>query len=296
MNTRWVQQLAGCGLCATLALAGALVAASASAQVLLKEPPATLAAADIVEHRGETAALDTRFTDQTGKPVRFGDFFDGKRPVVLVLGYFTCPVVCPVVFHNTQSVFNELAWKLGKEYRAVTISFDHTDTPSMAADQQAALLGGVRRKTSDEAWPFLTGSAEEVRRLCDSLGWEYSYIPKTGDFAHPTGLIVLSPDGEISNYLYGVKYKERQLRLSLVAASDGKIGDVFDRILLRCCNYDPDAGGYVLAAQKVMKYAGLTTVALLTGVIGALVTLDRRRTRRRAHASLDPAHGNGSDE
>lgn len=253
------------------------------AQILLPEPPAEIAAADILERRGETIDLDTEFTDQTGRRVHLRDYFDGDRPVVLVFGYFTCPVVCPVVFNNTQTVFNELAWTLGKEYRAVTVSFDHSDTPSAAANQREVYLRGVDRAAGDDPWPFLTGSAEEIRKLTESAGWQFKYLPATGDFSHPTGIIIASPDGVVSNYLYGVRYEERQLRLALLDASDGRIGDVFDRILLRCYHYDPDAGSYVLAARKVMTYAGSATVIILGSVIFALVRVDRHRTRA-AHA------------
>lgn len=274
----------GAVVCATWA------ASFAPAQVILKEPPPDMAAADIEEKRGEMAALDVEFTDQNGKRVRVGDYFDGERPVVLVMGYFNCPVVCPVVFNNSKKVINELAWTLGAEYRALTISFDHTDTPAKAMAEQGAALAGVNRWTDQSAWPFLTGDAAAIRQFCDSIGWKYKYLPKTGDFSHPTAIIILSPEGRVSNYLYGVAYKERQLRLALVDASDGKVGDFFDRVLLRCYHYDPNAGSYVLAAQRVMTFAGLTTVALLSGVIAALVSFDRRRVRRaREAAGLPPS-------
>ena len=281
-------RLVGVLALAVAALAMFFAAPSAHAQALLSKPPADLEAADIVEHRGDSIALDAVFTDQNGNTVKIGDCFDGKHPVVLVLGYFTCPVVCPVVFNNTQKVFNDLAWKLGKEYRAVTVSFDYTDTSEMAKDEQSTILGGVTRHTDDDAWPFLTGSADQIQKLCDSVGWKIKRIAKTGDYSHPTGLVVLSPTGEISNYLYGVSYKQRQLRLALVAASDGTVGDVFDKILLRCYHYDPDAGGYVLAASRVMTYSGIATMALLGGTIGMLVLWDHRRARRaNARANAD---------
>ncbi len=264
----------------SVVVCAAFVAGSAPAQVILDEPPPDMAAADIAEMRGELAALDTIFTDQDGNAVRVGDYFDGERPVVLVFGYFSCPVVCPVVFNNTKKVFNDLAWTLGDEYRALTISFDHRDTAQAAYAERGAALAGVTRYTDESAWPFLTGNATTIREFCDSVGWKYKYLPEAGEFSHPTAIIVLSPDGKVSNYLYGVAYKERQLRLALVDASDGKVGDIFDRILLRCYHYDPNAGSYVLAAQRVMTFAGLTTVALLSSVIAALVSFDRRRTRR----------------
>lgn len=254
-------------------------------QPLLKDLPADLAAATIIEHRGDPIPLDLLFTDSTGKQVLLGDYFDGKKPVVLVLGYFTCPMVCPVVFNNSQAVFNELAWKIGKDYQALTVSFDQRDTPERAAEKKATMIAGLHNATGPDAWPFLTSDdPQTIRRLGDSVGFIYKYIPRTEDFSHPTAIIILTPDGKVSNYLYGVKYKAQQVRLALLDASDGKIGDVFDRILLRCYHYDPNAGGYVLAARKVMTIAGLITMTLLGGVIGFLIFLDRRRTRRLARA------------
>lgn len=271
--------LRGCTLAAILL---SMCASPVFAQLLLKDVPPDLAAADIVEHRGESIPLDLVFTDSTGKRVLLSDYFDGEKPVVLVLGYFTCPVVCPVVFNNAQAVFNDLAWTVGKEYQALTVSFDHRDTPEQAAEKKSSMVSGLRNATGPDAWPFLTGDVRTIRRFCDSVGFIYKYIPRTDDFSHPTAIIILTPEGEVSNYLYGVKYKSQQVRLALLDASDGKIGDVFDRILLRCYYYDPNAGGYVLAARNVMAFAGLITMTLLGSVIGLLVILDRRRTRRLA--------------
>ncbi len=273
-------------------LAGSIVALLLSvctpsavfAQPLLKETPPDLAAADIVEHRGESIPLDLVFTDSTGKKVLLSDYFDGTRPVVLIPGYFTCPVVCPVVFNNAQAVFNELAWATGDKYQALTISFDQRDTPEQAAEKKESMMAGLRSSTGPDAWAFLTGDVRTIRRFYDSVGYIYKYIPRTDDFSHPTGIIILTPDGEVSNYLYGVKYQQQQFRLALLDASDGKIGDVFDRILLRCYHYDPNAGGYVLAARNVMTLAGLITMTILGSVIGLLVLMDRRRTRRLAKA------------
>ena len=277
-----------------LALAGATFPGAAHAQRILDEPPPELAAADIIEKRGETIDLDAQFMDQNGNAVRIGDYFDGERPVVLVLAYLNCPVVCPVVLNNTQRVFNELAWAIGDKYRAITLSFDHRDTPEAAGKYHAAYQLGLDRSTGSDSWVFLTGDAQSIRRVCDSVGWQYAYIPATGDFSHPTAIIVLSPDGKVSNYLYGVRYAPQQLRLSLLDASEGRIGDVFDRILLRCYHYDPDAGSFVLAAERVMTIAAVTTVVLLGGVIAALVQIDRRRNRQARAA--DAAQGmDGSD-
>ncbi|RMH30034.1 MAG: SCO family protein [Planctomycetota bacterium] len=275
--TATARQLGAWALAGATALA---LSAVARAQATPDRDRENMAAADLAERRGERAALDAVFTDQAGRAVRFGDLFDGVRPVVLVLGYFDCPLVCPVVFGNAVKAFDQLAWTLGDEYRAVTVSFDHRDTPARAAAQRAASLAGLDRVAGEDAWPHLTGDADQIRRLCRSVGWEYKFLPESGQFAHPTALVVLTPEGVVSNYLYGVSYPEKQLRLSLMDASDGRLGTVFDRIILRCYHYDPTAGSYVLAAQKLMTIAGLATVALLAGAVAALVRLDRRRTRR----------------
>jgi len=258
-----------------------LIPLSAAAQVVPDGRVEDLQGVDIVEKRGEQVPPDIQLFNAKGEAVMVGDYFDGERPIVLVLGYYTCPVACQVVFNNAQRVFNDLAWTLGEEYRAITVSYDHKDTTDRAAAKKAAMLAGYDRRPDEGGWTFHTTDAASARRLAESVGYIYKYLPESGEFSHPTALLILSPEGTVSNYLYGVAYKERQLRLALNDAADGKIGSIFDRILQFCYHYDPNANSYALAAERVMTIGALTTVVILGSVLGTLFAAERRRRRRR---------------
>lgn len=235
---------------------------------------------DVLEKRGDALPLDLTFTNARGETVLLRDYFDGRRPVVLVLGYYDCPLLCDLVFNKTLSAFKELNLTLGDDYRALTVSFDHTNTTAEASGKQAAMLAGYDGEQGEEPWAFLTASAGNARAIADAVGYEYKFLPETGEFSHPAAIVIVSPDGVVSNYLYGVQFPERQLRLALLDAADGRIGGVFDKILLFCYHYDPDASSYALAARKVMTVGAVTTAVLLGGALGALFWNDRRRSRR----------------
>lgn len=280
---------------AALAAAGA-VAAPASAQVLQKELPEAMQGVDVFEKRGQSLPLDLTFTNARGEDVLLRDYFDGRRPVVLVLGYYDCPLLCDLVFNKTLSALKTLKLTLGDDYRAVTVSFDHTNTTAEAAGKQAAMLAGYDGEVGEAPWAFLTASAGNARAVADAVGYQYKYLPETGEFSHPAAIVIVSPDGVVSNYLYGVEFPERQMRLALLDAADGKIGGVFDKILLFCYHYDPDASSYALAARKVMTVGAIATAVILGSVLGALIWNDRRRSRRDgdtgspARTSPAPAH------
>lgn len=264
----------------TIGLAlGALLAAAPAlrAQQLAEKPPAEALGTQLTEKRGEKIPLDLEFTDAQGKPVRLRDYFDGKRPVVLILGYYTCPLLCTVVFNGAQKAFNEVPFTLGDEYRALNVSFDHTNATADAAGRQAAMQAGYKADVPPRAWDFLTSDAANARRLAEAVGYHYVYLPESGEFSHPAAIVVLTPDGTVSNYLYGVSFPAKQLRLALLDAADGKIGGVFDRILLYCYHFDPSANSYTLQAFRVMQVAGVATVVLLGGAIGYLFWSGARR-------------------
>lgn len=266
------------GITIALLLAALLCASPAvRAQQLLDKPPAEKLGTQLTEKRGDKIPLDLEFTDAQGKPVMLRDYFDGKRPVVLILGYYTCPLLCTVVFNGAQKAFNEVAFTLGDEYRAVTVSFDHTNTTAEAAGRQAAMLAGYKTDVAPKSWDFLTSDAANARKLADAVGYHYVYLPESGEFSHPAAIVILTPDGTVSNYMYGVSFPAKQLRLALLDAADGKIGGIFDKILLYCYHFDPKANTYALQAFRVMQVAGLATVVLLGGAIGYLFWSGSRR-------------------
>jgi protein SCO1/2 len=283
------------GLLTGLALSGA-VAAPASAQVLQSELPEEMQGVDVEEKRGDALPLDLTFTDARGETVLLGDLFDGELPVVLVLGYYDCPLLCDLVFNKTLTAFKELNLTLGKDYRAVTISFDHTNTTADAAGKQAAMLAGYDGEEGERPWSFLTASAGNARAIADAVGYTYKYLPETGEFSHPAAIVIVSPEGVVSNYLYGVEFPERQMRLALLDAADGRIGGVFDKILLFCYHYDPDAGSYALMGRRVMTIGAIATAVALAGLIGGLFLWERCKRRgdadgrSPAQAGAAPAH------
>jgi len=264
------------------ALLSLAFASPAHAQLLKDEHPAEGLGVDVVEKRGEQIPLDLTFTDSEGREASLAEYFDGERPVCLILGYYDCPLLCVRIFNGAQEGFNDLGFTLGKEFRALSVSIDHTNTASIAAGKQAAMLAGYNRMPGGEdPWPFLVGDASSARELADGVGFQYRFLPKSGEFSHPAVMIVLTPDGVVSNYLYGVSFPARQVRLALLDASEGRIGSLFDKVLLFCHIYDPASGAYSLQAFRVMQVGATLTVVVLAAFIGGLFLTDRLRKRRR---------------
>lgn len=280
-------QLTG-GLAARLVLAllcALCLSHAARAQVLMKELPEDLKGADLIERRGAQLPLDLEFIDSRGQRHTLADYFDGRRPVVLIFGYLDCPMLCDLVFSRAQRAFNQLKWTMGEEYRALTISFDHSNTTAQAAGKKAALMAGYGRNAPDDAWEFLVTDAATAKAITDAAGYQYKYIARRDEYSHPAVLVIVSPDGVISNYITASDIPERQLRLSLLDAADGKIGSVLDGFLHRCFIYDANEGSYVLEATFIMKVGGFLTVFVVGGGLTLLFLMERSRKRRLASAT-----------
>ncbi len=225
-------------------------------------PPA-LQNVEIEEKLGSALPLDARFTDQDGAAVRLRDLFQGRRPVVLSLVYFNCPMLCGLVLTGVARGMRETGLELGKDFDAVTLSFDPSDTTKMAAERQRGLLQAVGKPDAKAGWTFLTGADPEIKAVTEAVGFKYAYDEKTKQFAHAAAVFVLTPDGRVSRYLYGVEYPARDVRLALVEAGQGRVGTSFDKLLLTCYRYDP-------ASRKYEPFAmGFVRVALV-GVLGGL--------------------------
>lgn len=265
------------------------------AQVNLKEPPEDLRGVQIEEKRGSQLPLDLPLIDSDGRAVRLGDYFDGKRPVALAFAYYTCPMLCTVTLGSVHEAVTELKWTLGEEYRVVTLSFDHRNTIDEAATKRA-IFTKTLSASQREAWPFLLATEQNARLAADAAGFAYRFLPETGEYAHDWALIVCTPSGAVSTYLYGTygkAYDEKQLRLALMDAADGKMGSVFDRITLWCYHYDPTRGAYTLQAFRVMQIGGAATALGLGLFVGGLFYAGRRRRARSAPSaagSLTPSH------
>jgi len=211
--------------------------------------------------------LDLMFRDETGAQVRLGDYFQKGRPVVITLVYFSCPMLCNVVLDGLTASIADIKMEPGKDYELLTISFDHRDTPALAAEKKKLYSRRYGRKGADEGWHFLTTDEPTVRKITAALGFHYAWDPKAQQFAHGTMRAVITPDGRVSRYLFGIDNPARDLRLAIVDASGGKIGTPADQLLLLCYHYDPATGTYSRYAMNVVRAGAAATVVALAGFI-----------------------------
>lgn len=247
--------------------------AAAQAQ---NRPLGPLGEVDFEQKLDAAIPLDLPFRDETGRPVRLGDYF-GDRPVVLSLVYFDCSMLCSYVLDGEVRALDGLGLEPGADFEIVTVSFDPRDTPEEAAREKASYLRRYGRAGAGPAWHFLTGEPASIEALTDAVGFRYRRDEKNDRFAHAAGIMVTTPDGRLSRYFFGVDYDPSDLRLALVEASDGGIGSPVDRILLYCCQYDPTTGRYGVVIMNVLRLAGGVTLVLLGALIGAMMLRGRRR-------------------
>jgi protein SCO1 len=218
--------------------------------------------------------LDTTFRNEAGATVRLGDYF-GRKPVVMVFAYYDCPMLCSLVINGLSSALGTMSLNPGQDFEIVTVSFNPHDTPATATAKKAVYLERYKRPGAAEGWHFLTGDQPQIDRLTKAAGFRYAWDEATKQYAHPSGVIVLTPDGRLSKYLFGVEYGPRDLRLAIVEASDGKVGTPVDALLLYCYHYDPMTGKYGLAIMRAVRLAGAATVL----AIGAFIVVMVRRER-----------------
>jgi protein SCO1/2 len=227
--------------------------------------------------------LNLTFKDEFGRTVKLGDYFGG-RPVILTLNYFECPMLCTEVLNGLTGTLKTLNLSVGKDFDVVTVSFDPRDTPERARAKKANYLERYHREGAASGWHFLTGNAPEISMLTRAVGFRYAYNKAVGQYAHASGIMVVTPEGRLSHYFYGIEYGPRDLRLALVEAGDHKIGSPVDQLLLACFHYDPASGKYSLAVMRVVRAGGVATLL----VIGGAVVMLRRRERR-GPLPTDPA-------
>jgi protein SCO1 len=227
--------------------------------------PPILKGINFEQRLGSQVPLDATFQDENGKTVRLGSFFNGKKPVVLILAYYRCPMLCTLVMDGAARAFKQLSFDLGDQFDALTVSFDPRDTPTDSKAAQAKYLKVYGHPDDVDAWHFLTGQEAQIRRLTDAVGFHYAYDPHTGQYVHTAGIVVITPTGQVAQYFYGVTFDPQFLRLALVQSSKDKIGSVVDQILLYCCTYNPDTGRYEATIARVFQIAGALTILLLAG-------------------------------
>jgi protein SCO1/2 len=265
---------------ASIALLGGVAAAEVSQPAPPPGTPAWAEGADVVEHLGARLPLDLGFVDAHGRRVALRSLFDGVHPVVLVLAYYECPQLCSLVLDGTVAAMHALdrqGFQLGPQYRAATISFDSTERIDQAARKQASVLAKLGAPT--EQWPFLVGDADSVRALTQRLGFAFLRDPRTGALAHAAVVFVLTPEGVVSRYLYGIEYPPRDLKLALLEASQGKTGSFGDRVLMRCFQYDPATRRYGLFVSRFMKLGGLLIFLVVLVMLRGFMRLEQRRAR-----------------
>jgi protein SCO1/2 len=232
--------------------------------------PAALRNVDIEERLGARLALDARFTGDDGAPLRLGDLLVKEdRPTVVALVYYNCPMLCGLVLKGLSRAMKESGLELGKDYDAVTLSFDARDTVKLAAERQRGYLQAVGRPEAPQAWRFLVGAEPDIKAVTDSVGFRYAYDERTKQYAHAAALVVVTPDGRVSRYLYGIEYPAKDLRLAVVEAAQGRVGTSFDRLLLTCYRYDPASRTYqpyVLGFVRIVMLGVLGGLGLMLGV------------------------------
>ncbi len=226
-----------------------------------QRPPALTQVA-IEQKLGSQVPLSLSFRDETGKPVHLGEYF-GKKPVVLNLVYYQCPMLCGEVLSGLTGALTLVSFDIGKDFDVITVSFDPRETPEMASAKKQTFLQRYRRPGAAAGWHFLTGDQANIEALTRSVGFDYQFDAKTQQYAHATAIMILTPEGKVSRYFYGVEFPPKDLRLGLVEASQNKIGGVVDQVLLYCYHYDPATGKYGPIIANVLRLAAALTMVVL---------------------------------
>lgn len=265
-------------LAASLSSLAAAQGMNAGPRGTTQPPPSILKNVGIEQHLDAQLPLDVKFRDETGREVKLGDYF-GKKPVVLSMVYYECPMLCGEVLNGQASVFTTLKFDIGKEYDVVTVSFDPTEGPELARGKKKVYVERYGRPGGDEGWHFLTGSQESIKALTNAVGFNYAWDEQTKQFAHAAAILVVKPDGKIAQYFYGVEYSPKDLRFGIVQASQGKVGTIVDQVLLYCYHYDPRTGKYGAVVSRVLKIAGALTVLILGGFLIIMFRLEPQQDR-----------------
>ncbi len=278
METRTKNRLGKWWIGAVLA-AGITVLQAASAQVLNAPPPPDVG---IDQKLDSQIPLDLTFNDENGKPVTLRELMRGK-PTVLALVYYECPMLCGEVMQGMLQAFNELDFTIGDQYEVITVSFNPKETPELARMKKKTMLDNYKDPSAGDGWHFLTGNQENIVPLAEAVGFRYQYMPSVDQYAHGSGIMVITPEGKVSRYFYGIEYPERDLRFGLIEAAKERIGSLADELLLLCYCYDPTTGAYGLVIMRTLRVAGAITVLAIAILVGGLMMHDRRKRKRHSH-------------
>jgi len=277
------------GLAAALLMAASTFAAAQppsafqekNAQAASQVSPVDLSNIGIDQRLDQQVPLDLEFKDEAGKTVRLGDYFHSRRPVILNLVYYTCPMLCGEELAGEASALGVLRFTPGNEYEVVSVSFNPDETPKDAAEKKEVYIARMNEhlehNTNGDGWHFLTGQQAEIKQLADAVGFHYRRDARTGQFIHAAAIMIVTPTGKLAQYYYGVEFSPKDIRLGLIEASQDKIGTLVDQVLLYCYHYDPSTGRYGAVVSNIMRLAGAATMLILGGF---LIVMYRRESHK----------------
>lgn len=267
-----------------LAATVALALSPSHAQDRAEPVPKPLAHVGVTERLGQALPLDLQFADEDGRPVTLGAYLGPGRPAILTLNYYRCPMLCTYELNGLVQGMKGLPWTAGTEFDVITVSIDPRERPELAAAKKRTYLDGYGRPAAASGWHFLTGTAASIEALTRAAGFEYEYDRETDQYGHAAVILLVTPDGHVSRYLYGVQFEPDTLKLALLEASRGKIGSALERFILYCYHYDAGQGRYALAAMKIMRAGAALSVLILGTAVSGLWIRDRRRRRESAES------------
>jgi protein SCO1/2 len=238
---------------------------ASSADMQQNTRPAVLTQVGIDQRLGEQLPLDAKFKDESGNDVVLGDYFRSKRPVLLAIVYYDCPMLCTQVLNGMTSAIGVLKFNAGKEFDVVAVSIDPRETPQIAAAKKKTYIERYRRAGADQAFHFLTGQQPAITAVTKAAGFRYVWDEKTQQYAHASALILATPDGRVAQYYYGIEYSPKDMRLGMIEASKEHIGNLADQVTLFCYHYDPTTGRYGAMLMNLVRAGGALTVLLLVG-------------------------------
>jgi protein SCO1/2 len=262
---------------ASLAFSSVADADPAAAPDHTEEAPKRLKGVDVVEHLGEAVPESLRFTDQDGKSVGLKDYLHGGVPVILTFNYSSCPMLCSLQLTAFVEGLKQLDFAAGKQFRIVTVLLDPKETNDTARHFRARYLSQYNRPGAEPGWNFLHGSDADIHALAKAVGFTYNYNEARAEYVHPAVLTLLSPEGKVARYLYGLEYPAKTIRLGLVEASEGRVGSSLDRLVLYCFHYDSAEGRYAPIAARIMQLGGGVSLLVLAGFLTVLIRRDKKR-------------------
>jgi protein SCO1 len=246
--------------------------------------PGDLSRVSFEQHPGQQVSRVLVFQDEYGRAIKLGDLF-GKQPLILVLGYYRCPMLCTMINDGLINALENLRSSVGVDFQVVDLSIDPNENPAAAAEKKALYVRRYGRSGAAAGWHCLVGDEKAIAQLADEVGYRYTYDPQIKQYAHPSGVVILAPDGKISRYVFGVTFNSTELRDALAAAKEGKSGSVLSQLFLLCYHYNPITGKYGGLILSILRIASVTTVLAVIGFVVLMVGRDRSPGPRKLSGS-----------